>query len=301
MQCLLCNGPMWPRFSGRDPRREHDKTVYDIVWCRACDFGRVDANLTPESVSKLYEIAYYTRDGGDTTIRWGQPTFSDRIRTHLAWRIDRGRPLVPTPSQGKSMCDVGCGAGDLMDRYAAAGYDVTGVDPDPGALAHKKFKSVHVGSAEQLPGQLDARSFDVVVMSHSLEHCIDPVLAVKNCARITKPGGQITIEVPNGSAFGLNMHGAIWPYADVPRHLSFFTERSLTRLMSRFAKVSDVSYVGFNRQFYREWINRQASNAAANGINRTYEIDAWLRLARGVVSPRRKKYDSVRVTAIMSA
>ena len=39
-------------------------------------------------------------------------------------------------------------------------------------------------------------SFDVVYSSHSLEHSIEPKRAIKEFARVLKPGGVVVIEVP---------------------------------------------------------------------------------------------------------
>lgn len=290
---------MSPRFSGKDARRPADKTTYTVAWCADCDFGRLEANLVPQAVAAFYEIDdYYTR----SVIQRPAQSLLDKVLAHLAWRMDKGQHLEPppAPNKGATMCDIGCGGGRLMGAFAAAGYGVYGVDPDQSAMAFTKFNTVYVGTAEQMPNQLAAMSFDVVLMSHSLEHCIDPIKAIQNCACITKPGGRIIIEVPNNAAIGLQKHGAVWPFADLPRHLSYFTSKSLQRAVSRFATVTDVSYAGFNRQFFREWIERQKANAAAMGRQGSYEIDAWFRLARGLVASDDQKYDSVRVVATMA-
>lgn len=71
---------------------------------------------------------------------------------------------------GDSVLDVGCGTGYFSRRLAQAGFRVTGIDTDPGALefAVRKGESIRYlrGDARELP--FEDRSFDCAVAVTSL-------------------------------------------------------------------------------------------------------------------------------------
>ena len=202
------------------------------------------------------------------------------------------------------MCDIGCGNGELLDELRRRGHRVLGIEVDPLArqAAVRRGLSVLAGTAECLP-ELPARAFDTVVMSHVLEHTLDPLRAIANAARLAKPGGHVIIEVPNNACASLADRGAAWPWLDVPRHLNFFTERSLRR-MARAANLAllGVEWTGYCRMFDEPWIREEQARwdrfaPALNGAlaARASKARAWWLLARTACARPGRKYDSVRM------
>lgn len=63
------------------------------------------------------------------------------------------RQLHPEP--GSTLLDVGCGTGHFSRRFASAGLEITGIDPDVDALMFARYQSSSVeymeGRAENLP------------------------------------------------------------------------------------------------------------------------------------------------------
>jgi SAM-dependent methyltransferase len=226
----------------------------------------------------------------------------ERVRVHLAWRRDKGEPLTPDqirkhmPDDGR-VCDLGCGDGMLMRGLVGPGVTIFGVEPDATARqAAQPGMTILEGSAESLPGSLERASFDVVVMSHVLEHCADPSAAVENVRSLLKPGGVAIISVPNNECEGLRQSGPSWRWLDVPRHLNFFTGRSLAALCKRVGLDSQVvGYDGYCRQFTDEWAEEEAR------ISREFSLPAppsrWKLLGRTMFSRPEHKYDSVRMIA----
>ncbi|MDR2013344.1 MAG: class I SAM-dependent methyltransferase, partial [Rhodanobacter sp.] len=244
MNCLLCNSPTRFRFT-------HDH--FNLYWCEYCDFGRLAGDFTPEQVGVFYPENYYTHK--KTSDQQGKKlSLLDRAMLHLAWRCDSGANINPSETTGKSVCDIGCGNGSNLRKFQQAGYRTIGVEPDPRArTVASDAGHIFSGTAEDLP--IDTK-FDVVLMSHVLEHCIDPVLALRNAASIlnTNPNGSLIIEVPNNAARSFNWFEGKWPWTDIPRHLSFFTEKSLGRITSKIGlQIDKVIYVGYTRQFMPNW------------------------------------------------
>ena len=95
--------------------------------------------------------------------------------------------------------DVGCGEGALVCTAAARGAVATGLDPDPAMLAAARMRAAgaHVqaafveGRIEQIPFA-DA-SFDVVVAITVLCFLTDASGAVREMARVLRPGGRLVL------------------------------------------------------------------------------------------------------------
>jgi len=84
---------------------------------------------------------------------------------------------------GTTLLDLGCGAGLFARAAAARGARVTGVDPDPAAVAAAAAEvpegSFAVGTAEHPP----AGPFDVVAAVQLLMHVADPVAVLAAAGR----------------------------------------------------------------------------------------------------------------------
>jgi SAM-dependent methyltransferase len=105
--------------------------------------------------------------------------------------------------RGRSVLDVGCGAGVDLARFAKGGAVVTGVDVAPSAiaLARANFEQqglrgdFHVASGEQLPFSDD--SFDFVYAHGVVQYTASPQQLVNDVRRVLKPGGTAFFQVYN--------------------------------------------------------------------------------------------------------
>ena len=302
--CFLCGTEMAPRFQTRDHLRPDCLTEYSLEWCAGCEFGRIAGEFTKEDVAEFYREDYYTHVAPGDSAHASMPLL-DRLRVHLAWRADRGVDLSPSevarPKAAPSLCDVGCGSGQAMAVFRQAGYEVIGIEPDAAARAlAQKTGDVLAGTAESPPDAIAGKQFDVVLLSHVLEHCIDPAAALKNVKGLLAPGGTAIVEVPNSAAMGFEMHGPGWFFTDIPRHLHFFTENSLRKALSHAGlRVTRAIYTGYTRQFSPQWLAAQGEIRRHIGAGRddSPRGNAWRLLAKTAFAGPQEKYDSIRVHA----
>jgi 2-polyprenyl-6-hydroxyphenyl methylase/3-demethylubiquinone-9 3-methyltransferase len=97
---------------------------------------------------------------------------------------------------GKRVLDVGCGGGILAEALAAAGAQVTGIDPSERSLeaarAHGRRAGLAIdyrrGRAEDLAALVDG-GFDLVFAVDVLEHVDDLERAIAAVAAVLAPGG----------------------------------------------------------------------------------------------------------------
>lgn len=314
MVCPITNSSMKPWLEVpcdfRDPKRRPGP--YRLYWCNQSGFGQCFPRPTEFEARQFYEVPdYYTHTDESEKGHRTSLSFHEKIIRHIAWRLDRGRPLTAEQLAGfvlsgcKSLCDVGCGGGAILKTARDVGFDrVVGIDPDPRAAAFDIQGGIEVlnGTAESIPAELGSETFDVVVMSHVLEHTIDPLGAMSNARKLLAPGGISIIEVPNNEAQGLSIAGNCWPWLDVPRHLNFFTARSLELLCRRFSlEPITVEFVGFCRQFCRPWQSQEEQIGKVFNMTGRRSLNMaklrMVRLVRSALSASRFKYDSVRVIA----
>lgn len=120
-------------------------------------------------------------------------------------------------------------------------------------------------------------SFDAVVMSHVIEHVHDPEGLLRECRRILRSRGQITVVTPNAKSLGHRVFGADWRGLEPPRHLQVFTPLALRTLAEK---------AGFNRP------------RVSVTIRSAWEICRASRsIRRGQLSPRCKILESVAAAA----
>ncbi len=125
----------------------------------------------------------------------------------------------------------------LMQEW---GWQVEGVDFDPEAIenARRKGLTVHAGSlAEQA---FPDESFDVVVMSHIIEHVHDPIAFLRHANRLLRPGGRIILATPNAWSLGHRLWEGDWVSLATPYHLFIFNPLALARVLHE---------AGFSRVF----------------------------------------------------
>ena len=129
--------------------------------------------------------------------------FDDLDRYHFE-KLHHLLRLVPFDGpHGRTVLEVGCGAGVDLARFAKGGADVTGVDLARSAiaLARANFEQqrlpgrFEVADGEQLP--FDDNTFDLVYAHGVVQYTANPQRLVDQCRRVLKPGGEGVFQVYN--------------------------------------------------------------------------------------------------------
>jgi SAM-dependent methyltransferase len=151
--------------------------------------------------------------------------------------------------RGRSVLEVGCGAGVDLARFAKGGAEVTGVDLAASAidLARANFAQqglqgrFEVADGERLP--FADNSFDLVFAHGVVQYTANPRHLVDECRRVLKPGGEAVFQVYNRISW-LNALSKLikvgLEHDDAPVILKF-SIREFRRLVDGFRDVKIVA------------------------------------------------------------
>ena len=125
------------------------------------------------------------------------------LRSHT-WRTAENSAgyLLPVLEPGQRLLDVGCGPGTVTVDLAArvAPGVVVGVDTSAAVLGLARATADAAGARNVTFQEADATSlpfaddsFDVVHAHQVLQHLSDPVAALREMRRVTRPGGYVAV------------------------------------------------------------------------------------------------------------
>ena len=176
----------------------------------------------------------YWRDGlGDWSARCPPPTARERDL------------LARFAAPGQSLLDIGCGDGKVARLLQPRGITCHGLDVSAEAVdlcRQQGFTAAVHDLTQPLPFP-DAQ-FDTVTIFEVLEHLLWPQEAVRELARVLKPGGHLVGSVPNAVCLGNRLLMAAGrfnpggspatslaaPWRDP--HVRFFAPRSLRAMLA---------------------------------------------------------------------
>jgi methionine biosynthesis protein MetW len=164
-----------------------------------------------------------------------------RNSTEKVYQYRKGNPYVIglVPKEAKYVLDIGCGAGDNGEILKDMGYIVDGItiSEEEKSVAQKIMRNVYVHNVEQgLPRTITGK-YDVIILSHVLEHICYPQQLLKDIHGILNPGGSLIIALPNlmhfrsrwqlmKGNFNYQEYG-IWDYT----HFRWYTLRTGKKLL----------------------------------------------------------------------
>jgi SAM-dependent methyltransferase len=208
---------------------------YDVVACVRCGFAYADD--TPD---QAFLDAYYRDMAKKSALleRRGYAEPEYLVRTH---RVSLEH-VLPHVRPGDRVLDIGCYTGHLLAllRDAVPGVRVTGLDPSAvAARVARERHGVDVRVGSLFDDGLQLGEFDVVILTHVLEHIVELRPFLARVLSLLADGGRFCVEVPDANAFFLTTdqddpigveHKDPFLQFSV-EHVNYFTAASLENLM----------------------------------------------------------------------
>lgn len=129
--------------------------------------------------------------------------------------------------------EVGCGRGDVAERIAAHGVELTALDSSERMVELTRARGVDavVGDAAALP--FGDGEFDAVLAAWMLYHLPDLDAGLAELRRVLRPGGRLV-----AVTVGRDHLAEIWALADERLELSFDGDNGKAALRRHFAQVT---------------------------------------------------------------
>lgn len=138
---------------------------------------------------------------------------------------------LPLATPGAKLLDIGCGNGSFLHIARQLGWQTWGCDKDESALKIASQSGAKVFKVALPNIDLPDNLFDIITLSHVIEHVHDPALTLREIHRLLKPGGSLWLATPNLDSEGAKLFRQNWLHLDSPRHLCLFTPSSISALL----------------------------------------------------------------------
>lgn len=197
--CAACGGGLRP-FD--EPEVEGVRLAYAA--CTGCGLVQLDPRPTADELEGYY-VDQYREGRGDADGSASAATQDRRAAQQVAF-------VGRTPARH---LDVGCSTGGLLRAFGAR--EQVGVEPGARHREAAAASGIEVHASLEDLAATEPAGFDLVTMSHVLEHLPDPVASLRLVRGLLAPGGELFVEVPS-------LYRSL---AYEPAHLLAFTSRSL--------------------------------------------------------------------------
>jgi len=293
--CDLCNSDQSEVVTRqRDLLLEVTNDEFTIVKCCRCGLVYLNPRPSKELLSSYYPTVYYpplqakartqfqqqAKKVSAQIKRWvledyygypstGSAGWSRIVRRILLWpdkvlREFKGRHPLPWRGEGKVL-DVGCGAGGNLKTLQDQGWEPYGIEINEVAAAHARelvTGNIHTGTLESAP--FPPQSFDLILMSHSLEHLPSPVAALRLVHRLLNGDGLLVVSVPNVDSLEFKLFGRWWFPLDPPSHFYHFDKHSLSgifaqagfRLKRARTSISAIFLMASLDRLWKHWFRK---------------------------------------------
>jgi 2-polyprenyl-3-methyl-5-hydroxy-6-metoxy-1,4-benzoquinol methylase len=215
---------------------------YNICRCGSCGLIQLLTCLKPDELKSFYETYYNFGGNKEGLYTEFRKAFFASPLYHLWMAIDGDICFHSSRGKGR-LLDVGCNEGQGLQIYQQNGFLVEGLELNERAASEARKRGFRV-----FTGPLEAfrpeKAYDVVVLSHILEHSVNPKVMIAHVARILKPGGQIWISCPNIESWQRDIFARYWINWHVPFHITFYSDRTLKSLLdSAGFKVIKIKFI----------------------------------------------------------
>lgn len=255
--CPVCDATgINPVLKARDHTVSREE--FSIWECSSCGLRFTQDVPGPAAIYRYYQSENYI---SHSNISRG---LVNRLYQQVRKRTLKGKRKLVRRVTGKmngSLLDIGSGTGAFVHAMRSAGWEVTGLEPDPGArkMAKETF-GVDLQDAEAL-FLLEAERYDLISLWHVLEHVHELHRYVEQIKTLLKDSGRILVAVPNYTSKDASVYKEYWAAWDVPRHLYHFSPDAIKVLMERHG----LKILGYKPMWYDSFYISMLSSRYRNG------------------------------------
>lgn len=190
---------------------------------------------SPRPTENLLGIYYNNFDAPKMWTEILLQTDANRKSLQYKPRVDKIISLIQKSgsSSGGIALDLGAGSGAFAMCLKNTSFfkEVLALD-----LSDDCIKSCKNNGLNALRGSItdmDTNSLDLICINDLIEHVFDPSSFLKECYRVLRLSGYVSIATPNGEGFDFKIMKERTMNITPPEHLNYFNPSSLSHLLSK--------------------------------------------------------------------
>lgn len=233
VNCNLCGHDNYKRL--------YDFTPWQIVKCKHCGLVYLNPRPSDEELQGLYSEDYFAEH-----LARQYPRDEESVEGKTAsfeWMLNIVRPF----KERGTVLGIGCATGFFLAHARNVGWEVWEIETSEYAARYARESlglKVLTGTVSTV--NLPERYFDVIMMSHVLEHFLDPLNALRQMRSWLKHDGILVIRVPAMGSLDAIVYGRNWEGWRIPYHLYHFSPRSLRAILR---------HAGFRVLMFDYWVS----------------------------------------------
>lgn len=259
--CPVCDSSdIFPVLTARDHTVSNE--IFEITECKTCT-ARFTQNIPDaDSIGRYYQSENYISHSN--TSKGLVNRLYHRVRKIT---LNQKRKLVESVTGLKhgNLLDVGAGTGLFVDAMRAAGWKVTGLEPDAAARDRARQMNILLNDSKDL-FNLPSSSFDAITLWHVLEHVHDLHGYLEQLKKLLQDNGKLIIAVPNYTSADAAIYKEFWAAYDVPRHLYHFSPGSMKLLLKKHGFKLESTHPQWFDSFYVSMLSEQYRTGKSNLI-----------------------------------
>lgn len=173
---------------------------------------------------------------------YGQLSDEDTAHRHSPENRAQQRKLLRElglHTGGRRILDVGCGDGQLLQTAKGQGWDPVGIDISEPAVRLCRRQGLAAFKTDFFDSSLDAKRFDVIVMSELLEHVPSPQKFLKRAEELLEHGGVLYLTTPNFGSLARRTLGETWSIVH-PEHIGYFERSTLRKMLGEATSLREI-------------------------------------------------------------
>lgn len=140
---------------------------------------------------------------------------------------------------GLRLLDVGCGMGGYLLAGRDLGMEVHGFEPSEShSRVARDVLGLPVTTAYFTSEASAGRKYDIIILSHVIEHIYRPAPFIADLLAVLDEGGILQITTPNVDSLVARVTGRRWPMLVPIDHVTMLSARSFRHIVAKDASVS---------------------------------------------------------------
>lgn len=243
-RCPLCNSKAKVDFIGQDFMFDRSK-YYQYLKCDSCRISYQDPIPNLKQIKSYYPDSYENFEDPKLprlskidkirlSFHHGYPDLLKPNLTNklLSLIVPRDKTLIDHTPEGRFL-DIGCGNGSRLLKMKKLGWQVFGVELNTFAYQKCIDNDLDVQNKPLERTTYKENYFDVIYMSHLIEHLHNPDEIIKICAKLLKKGGKLYVNTPNNNALGKKIFNKYWFANEVPRHIILYSKKGIKQIIDK--------------------------------------------------------------------